>query len=433
MLKYVLMFGLSCCLSFAGGKAFHNLSLDEALKRAETEGKYVFVDFYTTWCGPCKMMDRTTFQDQKVIDWLGTHTIALAIDAEAQADIASRYKINSYPSLVFLKADGKLALKLTGYHPTERFLEQAARVLDGKPLDQAAREALAADPENPALKYALAKTLVELDQKDEAFELGKKILADVRAGKGGGVDHNGLYYMLSRTGGPAGAELLKGEYQRIHDKMMRGEIEPDDLADYPFLSSMTRGETVLQLFDALKAAGTPAEKLTLFNHVTFRPLMAEHRYAEIDSLLSVEKRVAEMDEHVAKSKDIPHLKEIKRAVMLEKTRMYQVLRGMSADQRATQLAEAILAESQDADAYNGLAWGDYEVKRMDQRTLEWAKRANDLSGGTNPEILDTYARVLAGMGQPNQAVEVLKAALPKMPEGRERDIIQTCLDEITKS
>ncbi|MCP4592461.1 MAG: DUF255 domain-containing protein, partial [bacterium] len=65
-----------------GEGPFASLSFDQALKRAASEKKLVFVDFYATWCMPCKMLDATTFKDAKVVDFLSKKVVAVKIDAE---------------------------------------------------------------------------------------------------------------------------------------------------------------------------------------------------------------------------------------------------------------------------------------------------------------------------------------------------------------
>ena len=49
---------------------FRHISLDEAAKAAKAEGKLIFIDVYTSWCGPCKMMANQTFPQKLVGDYM---------------------------------------------------------------------------------------------------------------------------------------------------------------------------------------------------------------------------------------------------------------------------------------------------------------------------------------------------------------------------
>ena len=68
--------------------------------------KVILIDFVTTWCAPCKKMDKTTWKDKKVRAWLGEKTVALKIDAEKEKKLAKDYRVEMYPTIVLLKADG---------------------------------------------------------------------------------------------------------------------------------------------------------------------------------------------------------------------------------------------------------------------------------------------------------------------------------------
>ncbi len=73
--------------------------------------KLVMVDFYTTWCGPCKKMapfiERIRNEQSKTV-------IVLKIDAEAQMDIADRYRLEGYPTVIFFKK-GQVIGRSLGY------------------------------------------------------------------------------------------------------------------------------------------------------------------------------------------------------------------------------------------------------------------------------------------------------------------------------
>src|SRR5580658_8830436 len=111
---------------------FADLSFEAASKHASQTGKIVLVDFYTTWCGPCKMLDKNTWTDAAVIQLLEQKTVALRIDAEKEAALSKRYKIEAYPSVLLIKPDGTEIDRLVGYKEPKAFMEDFNAALAGK-------------------------------------------------------------------------------------------------------------------------------------------------------------------------------------------------------------------------------------------------------------------------------------------------------------
>lgn len=61
----LLLFAISSCLSVSAQGVNFGSDLDKALVLAKKENKLVFVDFYTSWCGPCKMLSKKCSHKKK--------------------------------------------------------------------------------------------------------------------------------------------------------------------------------------------------------------------------------------------------------------------------------------------------------------------------------------------------------------------------------
>jgi len=107
--------------------------LGSALDKARNEGKLVFVDIYTDWCAPCKMMDKDVFTHKEIGEYLNENFVSLKINAEQGngPNIASLYQVHSYPTLLFLDVDGRVLTRKNGaaYHTELKRLGDTAMAL----------------------------------------------------------------------------------------------------------------------------------------------------------------------------------------------------------------------------------------------------------------------------------------------------------------
>jgi thioredoxin 1 len=99
------------------GIKFFNGSFKETLQKAKSENKLVFIDAYTTWCGPCKMMKQGTFPDALVGKIFNEKFVSIAVDMEAGEGIemSQKFAVQGYPTLLFLDSDGKVIQNALGY------------------------------------------------------------------------------------------------------------------------------------------------------------------------------------------------------------------------------------------------------------------------------------------------------------------------------
>jgi len=190
-------------IKFEEGKSWEELKV-----KAKQEHKYIFLDAYATWCGPCKKMDREVY----VNEGLGTYMNANFISAKVQIDssakdneeiksnyafakkISTDYKIAVVPSFLFFDSEGNLIHRNEGYYQLEGFKQVCEIAADPSKNDKAIRDNFYRGKlrgsellefgkrlkhfKNDALALEVAKKyrVTVLDQKEPKEALNKDIL-----------------------------------------------------------------------------------------------------------------------------------------------------------------------------------------------------------------------------------------------------------------
>lgn len=114
------------------GMKFTESSWKDLLAKAKSTDQIIFMDAYTTWCGPCKMMSKNVFTDKGVGDYFNANFINVKMDMEAGEgiDLASLYAVRAYPTLLFIDGDGALVHRAVGYHEAAAFIELGKKAKD---------------------------------------------------------------------------------------------------------------------------------------------------------------------------------------------------------------------------------------------------------------------------------------------------------------
>ncbi len=161
------------------GITFIDNNWPQALEKAVKTGKNIFIDAYTTWCGPCKMMDEQVFADSSVAAFFGEHFINLKLDMEKGdgLDLAEQYQVNAYPSFLFIDSEKNLVHRGIGFHPVPTFIELGKEALDpSRQLGALARKYKRGD-RSPALVYDYAMALIRAND-EKGLEIGADYLQD---------------------------------------------------------------------------------------------------------------------------------------------------------------------------------------------------------------------------------------------------------------
>jgi thioredoxin-related protein len=113
-------------------------------EKAKKENKYIFLDFYTTWCGPCKKMEKEVYVNDTVASFFNANFIPVKIQMDkTKADaseiqswyadaeqLGKQFRIQAYPTYAFLAPDGRLSQQVSGYQNAQNFVEKAKTSLE---------------------------------------------------------------------------------------------------------------------------------------------------------------------------------------------------------------------------------------------------------------------------------------------------------------
>ncbi len=133
MKRLLLLVLIVSSTAFSQGIEFRKERYAEVLKMAKEQNKLVFIDIYTSWCGPCKHMADNIFPLPKVGEYYNTYFLNLQLDAEKSEDgkmVAKSFGVSAYPTFLFVNGDGELVYRFLGGKSEDMFIKEGEKAVE---------------------------------------------------------------------------------------------------------------------------------------------------------------------------------------------------------------------------------------------------------------------------------------------------------------
>ncbi len=371
MKKSLIVFGILGVLSAPlisqnKGIVFEHGTFQEIKDKALKENKLIFIDAYTTWCGPCKQMAKNVFTNDAVATYFNANLINAKIDMEKGEgiEIAKQYDVKCYPNLLFIDGHGNIVHRVAGSMSSKEFI------------------AVAEDAKNPEKAFSYYAKNYEANKTNTDF-----LLKYIEARENTCLESDEIvsdYFAQQKE------ENLtsKGNWDMIlhHVKKM-------DSKEFNYLVSNKKKYTDLYSEKTVNNKIDEVAQSTLFSIIRTKPF-DEKKYNDTKSKIE--------------SFNTPNTKLVFFEAdmrLAEKTQDWNTYAKLA-------VANVDTYYLKDAGTLNSIAWNFYEKVEDKEAMLKaegWAKAATDIE--SSYAYLDTYAAVLYKVGKKDLALQTATKAV----------------------
>lgn len=369
----------------------HNTTWEKVKAKAKSEKKHIFVDAFTTWCGPCKYMSANIFPQEKVGSFFNENFVNLKIQmdetAEDNADVqawraeakrfAKDYAIVAYPTFLIFDSNGELVHRIVGGGEADQFIALAKEGLDPNTQYVTLLKKFEANPND----VTVAKTLAAAAGKayDKATE--SKASAVI-------INNSSIDELLTKENLPYLSKAASAGDAKAFDIVRKNTEKYDQLS--------SAGASKRLLATALfNSKVFPLQKTA--DEATFLKAIEDTKAANPDIDIN-ELVISYMPNYYKSKKNWPKYRD-------------------AVNQYVTQLGDKIRPEM-----LNSYAWTIFE-NCTDPACLDaaiaWSEKG--LSIKESAALLDTYANVLHKAGKTKEAIVAQEKAISLVEEDSKKE------------
>lgn len=385
-------------------------TLEQVLAKAKTENKFVFVDCYATWCGPCKEMDKNVYPLEKVGKYLNNKFISVKMQMDSSKNdkdaikiqyadalyIREKYKIDAYPSFLFFTPDGKIINRSKGAKDPDGFIALAAEVLDPKKNYYVLMTLFQQGERDLSAMSFLARRGMVLGDTMESRQVAKEYINQVN--KKSLLTRENIEFMreFTQSSEEIGFKLFYQHADSI-DKIMG-----DDTYSRQFVQSILYKEIVMPEFDKTKQSPDFVPNWSALRAI----ISKKYNQYYSDRVITAARASWGLDQ-----KNWPEY--TKYLVRFQETYGSRSNKDVMASLILNNYAWAIFLYSNDSEELN--------------KALAWSNRAVMMC--PSPNWMDTYANILYKLGRKNESVMWEEVASKLNPNDKE---IQATLEKMKK-
>ena len=113
----------------SGISSNYETHISQAISKAKAENKIVVIDFFTDWCAACEELEKYTWSNDKVKEYLNNKTVFLKLNmtpkTKESEDVLKKYNVIGFPTVIFIDGNGKEIKRFFGFVKPEKFLKIA--------------------------------------------------------------------------------------------------------------------------------------------------------------------------------------------------------------------------------------------------------------------------------------------------------------------
>lgn len=381
-----------------GIRWLNGLTWPQVLSKAKSEGKYIFVDCFATWCAPCKAMDKNVYVDTVVSRFMNEHFLNVQLQMDSTASDSKQvkdwyrtaheflinFKITSFPTYLFISSEGQILDKDFGYKKPETFLLLANNELNSKFHFYPLLKKFQTDKLEFSYMPYVAKKAMVLKYEEQAGAIARKYVYD---------------YLFEL---PANQLFTKTNIKFIHEFPM---LFHSNERLFKFIV-----DNQARIDSAMKSPGFAEEDINFIIYVDdVGPAILESkkanvspRWDEIASLISKKYGAGYVDKNLIRGR-LFWFETNKDWINLARTNVLRIERyGLDT---AGPIAKGL---------FNNMIWSviflHIEDTSILSKAVNWSRMLME-ADPENPNAIDTYANLLYKYGNVEQAIKFQKMAV----------------------